>query len=215
MKKLFSILVFLMPFMLLAQDMSQPRFDKKNALKISPIEFGNAEFQLSYERYFGDRSSSIQIMPSFILEENGDESREGFQAMLQYRFFLSHLNKDEGKTFWGLQNFGFYAGAYGLYFYQNEDRLVYWYDPMNPGDNYDNFNKEITAGEGGAIIGMQVDVTERIIIDFYVGGGIRYTDIVDEYIPNENTPYYEYYDVFDPEYKGVKPRLGLQIGITF
>jgi hypothetical protein len=215
MKKLLLIIGFFMPLMMSAQDESVAHFSKKNALKISPIEFGNAEFQLSYERYFGDRSSSIQFTPSFILEENGDESREGWQAMLQYRFYLTHLKSSEGKSFWGLYNIGFYTGVYGLYFNQNEELLRYYYDNTTGMSFNEIYARKITAGEGGALIGMQVDITPRIVIDFYVGGGIRYTEIDDEFVPPNNENYYNYFDVFDPGYKGVKPKLGLQLGITF
>ena len=41
------------------------------------------------------------------------------------------------------------------------------------------FTKDITAVEGGALIGVQIDITKRIFLDFFVGGGIRYTDFAD------------------------------------
>ena len=112
------------------QETEEAHFSRKNAIKISPIEFGNAEFQISYERYFGERKSSIQITPSFILEENGDRSKEGWQAMAQYRLYLTHLKSSEGKSFWGMHNVGFYTGLYGLYFNQNEDIVEYSWDPV-------------------------------------------------------------------------------------
>ena len=190
-------------------------FKYNNAIKISPIEFGSAEFKMSYEHYFGVRKSSISIIPSVILKDNFDESKSGVQVMGQYRVFLSHLRSDEGKSILGFYNIAFYGGVYSLYLNQNED---YRYGVHNPVTNeYDNleFHKDITAFEGGALVGMQVDITNRIVLDMYVGGGIRQTDLVDTRDETETQPDYYYYGVFDPEYKGVKPNLGLQIGFTF
>jgi hypothetical protein len=200
-----------------AQDMSD-HFEKKNALKISPIEFGKAEFQATYERYFGEnRNSSISIMPSIILEDSFNESQEGYQIMLQYRFYLTHLRKDEGNAIFGMHNFGFYAGFYGLALDYSRDYMQGYYDnsTMEYVDN--EFTRSQTSFEGGALIGLQMDITKRIILDMYVGGGIRKTDLTDtiDDDPNYEGNYYNYFGVFDREYNGVKPRLGLQLGILF
>ena len=214
MKRLILIAISILPLLSFGQD---NHFEYKNALKISPFEFGRAEFQLSYERYFGeDRNSSIQIMPSVILLDDGQETKEGFTGMIQYRTYLSHFRKDKNVTLWGMHNMGFYAGLYALGQTYTEDYLFGYYDDFFNEYKELQFQRDITAFEGGAIIGVQLDVTKRIVLDFYIGGGIRKANVNDNFVkPNsEVRESRQYTGVFDPEYQGVKPKGGFQLGIT-
>lgn len=189
---------------------------KLNVIKLSPFEFGKAEFQVAYERYFGNRSSSIIISPSIILKDNNNETKEGYQIMGQYRFYLSHLNKANGNSFLGMNNWGFYSGIYALYLDYNEEFIFGYYDPISSNYISGKYKKELTSFETGAIIGVQVDITSRFVFDFYIGGGVRKSDLYDERVEIENNQdYFTDYGVFDVEYQGVKPKIGFQIGITF
>jgi len=190
-------------------------FSRKNALKISPVEFGRAEFQMSYERYFGDRTSSLVISPSIILKESSVESKEGFKIEGQYRFYLSHIREDQGDVFLGFHNIGIYTGVYASYMDYTEDYQYFGYDPDNQQSFMLDLTKTATAGEGGAIIGLQIDITSRILLDFFVGGGIRYSDVFDEQSTLDKDQFFNDPGVFDPEYQGVKPRIGFQLGIFF
>jgi len=213
MKNVILLFTFLLPAVLFCQS---DVFINKNALKISPFEFGKAEFQISYERYFGDRSSSITISPSFILKENSIETKEGIQIEAQYRIYLSHLRGENRNVFLGFHNIGLYTGLYARYLDYKEDYQLMWYDNMSGTAYTGDFTKEVSAPEGGALIGVQIDITNRILLDFFVGGGIRYSDISDSKVGVVPEDYfYEEYGVFDSEYKGVKPRIGFQIGVFF
>lgn len=199
------------------QSQSQDKiFTYNNAIKINPAGFRNAEFQVTYERYFQDRKSSISIIPSYILEESNGFSKQGWQFMSQYKFYLNHFNKLKRETFLGAHNYGFYSGLYGLYQDFEEDYMASYYVAKTDVWETSTFTKRIKASEGGAIIGIQIDVTERILIDYYVGGGLRFSKINDTYQDVENPDnYYETYSVLDPEYKGVKPTMGMTLGILF
>lgn len=192
-------------------------FSNKNALKVSPFALGNARLQLTYERYFNDRRSSLLFSPSVIIKETNDQSKYGWEVMGQYRIFLTQIRKDQQKTFLGVHNYGFYTGLYGLYFIYNEDYTVSYWDNSNGIQKTEKATKEVDSLEGGVLLGVQIDITPRIVIDFYVGGGIREADVMDSFLDN-NPPtdfYYNDYNIFDPEYQGVKPKLGLLLGITF
>jgi len=192
------------------------RYDfKSNSIRISPAEFGRAEFQINYERYFKNRSSSITISPSVFLKENREQTIEGWQVMGQYRFYLSHLNKANQRNFLGMENYGFYAGIYGLYMDYTEDFLQFYWDDETQTQYSETFRKEVTAIEGGALIGVEVDITKRIQVDFFVGGGIRYSDYTNTYEDLMPDDVYYYDNVFDPEYQGVKPKVGLSLGVSF
>lgn len=214
MKKFLTVVFSLTSFFSLLSQENQFKYDK--AIKLNPARFAASEFQISYEHYFADRKSSFTITPSFILQDNNERSKEGWQLMAQYRFYLTHVNKAQKNTFLGMDNFGFYAGLYGLHLNYSATEIRGYYDPGTDEYLTDEFQKDVSAQEGGAIIGVQVDITKRILIDFYVGGGIRYTTIDDTYEDSEHTQgWYNTYSVFDPEYKGVKPTIGLLIGFLF
>jgi len=214
MKKFLTVIFSLTSFFSLLSQESQFKYD--NAIKLNPPRFAASEFQLLYEHYFNDRKSSITLAPSFILEDNNDQSKEGWQIMAQYRFYLTHFNKSQKNTFLGMENYGFYTGLYGLHLDYSSNYLRGYYDPITSQMITEEYHKDVSSQEGGAIIGIQIDITKRILLDFYVGGGVRYTTIDDSIedsgYPNE---WYDTYNVFDPEYKGVKPTFGLLIGFLF
>ncbi len=213
MKIILQFLIILIPFCANSQS---DHFDQKNAIKISPVEFSRAQFEMSYERYFGDRSSSLVLLPSIYLKDDIMESKEGFQLGAQYRFYLSHVRSDEKSVFLGFHNVGLYTGVYAQYLDYTEDYQFYWWDMEKMESVTLGMTKDVTSVEGGAIIGVQIDITKKILIDFYIGGGVKYSDLTDTKtdIINPND-YYEDVSVFDPEYKGVKPKLGFQLGFLF
>lgn len=185
---------------------------KKNAIKISPFEFGRAEFQLSYEKYFNNRKSSISIVPSIFLRDNEEEKATGWQLMSQYRFYLTHFNGEAERMFLGLYNVGFYTGIYGLYLDYSEDFLRGVYDPITYEYIMTPHSKTVNSFEGGPLLGVQIDITKRILIDFFVGGGIRWSDYTNSYA--DEVENFGSFGVFGAEYTGVKPKLGFSIGIT-
>jgi|GEM_PF-5616119 len=118
MKSTLVFLAFIIPLFGIGQS---AHFDQMNAIKISPAEFGNAQFEMTYERYFGDRTSSLILMPSIFLKDDVRQSKEGYQLGAQYRVYLSHLRSDEKSVFLGLHNVGLYAGVYAQYLDYSED----------------------------------------------------------------------------------------------
>ncbi len=213
MKHKLLILILLLPIIGIGQ---LTHFDQKSAIKISPFELGNAQFEMAYERYFSGRSSSFIILPSIFLKDDLRQSKEGYQLGIQYRFYLSHLRADEKSVFLGLHNVGLYTGIYAQYLDYSEDYQFSWWDNDKNESITKDVNKTVNAAEGGAIIGVQFDITRKILIDFYIGGGVRYSDFTDtktDLIDQDD--YYDEVGVFDPEYKGVKPKIGFQLGFMF
>ena len=217
MKHLFNLIIlFLVGSLAQISAQETTNFAYLNALKINPGNLGNSEFRLNYERYLGDRSASIMFSPSFYLKESEREKISGYQFQVSYRYFLSHLNKSNGNAFLGLYNLGFYAGAYGQWLDYTEEYTEEWYDPKTNMQVRKDFEKSGIAFEGGGILGLQIDITERLIADFYLGGGVRKSNISDsiEDDPDFNN-YYESPSVFDVDFTGVKPVIGFQLGFTF
>lgn len=200
--------------LLLGQN-SSDHFAYKNLAKLNPIDLAQSKFQLHYERYLGEeRKSSFLLIPAVYLREDSRESESGWELMAQYRFYLTHVRKDEGRTFLGFHNYGFYAGIYGLAMELNTDYVRETYDNFG---NYTvgDYRSEIAAQEGGVLLGMQIDITKRIVLDFFVGGGVRNTKASDTYETETGYPYYDGNSVFEPAFKGVKPKVGLSVGMAF
>ncbi len=187
-----------------------------NVIKINPFLFGQSQFQLSYEHYFKNRKSSVLLMPSYLLKDSRDTELQGFEIMGQYRFYLTHYNKNERKTFLNMYNYGFYAGLYALYLNYDETFTRYTYNPITFENESNSYKKSIQSIEGGALLGLQMDISRRIVLDFYIGGGLRKSEVEDSYLDsNIEAEYYGEYSVFDFEFTGIKPKVGLMLGITF
>lgn len=207
------IILFLMilsPFIAFAQQETEAfrGYEYKNSLKLSPFEMASSEFQMSYERYFKDRTQSFVVFPTIILYERNNESKEGFQLEAQYRFYLTHLQKESSMTLY-MYNIGFYAAPYISGINQHQ---IYNYGYYNDRDfNYVEIrvDEKVSAIEGGAVMGIQFDITKRVLLDFYAGGGIRKANVESNY-PNLIS-----YGIFEKGYTGVKPTVGLQFGIIF
>ena len=213
MKNVILILLFICPISIFSQENSY-LFTNNNALKISVFEFGKAEFQLSYERFFNDRKSSLSIIPSIILENDNETNKEGWSIMSQYRFYLTHFNKQHTNTFLGFENYALYTGLYGSYLDYVEDYSIMDWNESQQDYTTEEHRKDLSAVEAGALIGMQINFSKRVLLDIYIGGGIKKTDLNDSYDGDEYS-YYNSYSVFDREYEGVKPRLGFQLGFNF
>lgn len=188
----------------------QDSYAYKNVLKLSPVELARAEFQVGYERYFKGRSQSMLLMPSIFISQDGDEKKDGFQLMVQYRFYLSQLHQKTSKTL-NMFNVGFYSAPYVLGLIHNEVYEYGIYDPINLEYVTDLMEEKTESIEGGALMGIQLDITKRIVFDFFVGGGIRRSNVIRN-MPEEG---YNSYGILDIGYTGVKPRIGMQMGITF
>lgn len=205
------VLVLFLGTHLMSQGESNPSnitYPYKNVLKLSPVELVRAEFQVGYERYFKNRAQSLNVLTSIISGKNGSETRDGLQLFGQYRFFLSHLQKETHQTL-NMYNIGFYTAPYALGLtykgtYESGD-----YDPINGEFVTKLIDERINAFEAGALMGIQLDITSRIVLDLFLGGGVRrsFTDVSDE---SQNE-----YGLMELGYTGVKPRIGLQMGITF
>lgn len=208
--KLYSILITL----IFLSSSLYGQFERNNVVKISPTEFARAEFQVSYERYFMKRRHSVSISPTIILKSEEGDYREGWRAITQYRYYLSHLNEDNGNRLWRFSNIGLYAGVYGLYFDYKDIYDVSYLDADNIQKIVEN-ERKITSIEGGLLVGVQLDITQRFILDFYLGGGIRNSETVNSVEFDESIYNPERGGIYPYGYIGVKPTVGFNLGLLF
>lgn len=207
------LLIFLVQSQVQSQANEKP--DLSNSiLKIDPFLLGRSEYKISYEHYINNRKQSVLIAPSIFLKQGNDESVEGYEIMGQYRIYLTEFNKETSQTLFGLYNIGIYAGLYGLYYNVDEKSVRTHYNPDSSDETRVNVLKSVSSFEGGTIIGVQTHITRRLVLDFYIGGGIRKSDFTDSYLEEYGMDYYNSDNVWDPQFTGIKPKLGLSVGIT-
>ena len=210
MKKLpiLSIFSLLLIFLFSSNVSSQEAFEYHNNIKLNPVEMANSEFKLTYERFFSDHKYSVSLMPSLIYYRDGDEYEQGWQAQAQFRWYVLHLNEMNGTKFWFFQNVGIYGGVYGLYLDYEQRYNQYDWDPVSGQQIIKVNDQTITAGEGGVILGVQLDITKRFCLDLYFGGGLRTANVENSL---EDAELYG----GDRSYEGIKPTGGLQFGLYF
>jgi len=210
----YLLLIMILPLSSFGQKID---YEYENVLKINPVSFATSEIQIQYERYFKNRKSSIVIAPSLILRRTDNENVDGAQVLGQWRYYVTQFNKEQNKNFLGLYNYGFYAGLYGLgHTYREEYKMSMWNNETQEQQDK-TFERNSSSVEFGPMMGLQIDFTKRIVLDFYFGGGVRYSNFSDTIDDDPDFENYSRFDegVFAIAYTGVKPKVGVSIGINF
>ena len=110
-----------------------------------------------------------------------------------------------------MYNIGLYAAPYLLGLSYAETTKVYNYNPAYDEVQYLLVNEKILSAEGGALMGVQFDITPRIVLDIFLGGGVRQSNISRDGDYEGSSDF----GLLEIGFTGVKPRIGLQMGITF
>jgi hypothetical protein len=187
----------------------------KNSLSFDYSQFiFNANLNLNYERYFKNKNS-IQLSAGYLFNgvNPNDINRKlnGFKTEIQYR---KHLFYNEGNNYFNR----FYAGLYGGYqFLKFEYYEIIW---EYIGNNYYEVEyyrlNHFNSINGGFVLGYDIFVGNRFLIDIFGGFGLRITPRVFNYTPIENYYYSRYFGtVINPYYAGILPKLGIKLGYRF
>ena len=172
--------------------------------KISPFHLIDGTFYTSIEKEFIS-DHSVNISSGYRLSDNGDD--KGWMGEVQLRKYLFTI---KSLRFGESSLSGVFGALYGnaKYFSELEDYDgLYPYDEGYYQDYYEKY--EIKQGEAGVLMGIQLVVQEKVSLDFFIGGGLRVSDVEGKTSIN-----------FDPEspqrgYTGIVPKIGLDFGIVF
>lgn len=182
-------------------------------LGISPAHFFRNTFLVHLETGYA-KDKTIAILPGVILKDNGNEKLKGFQVEVQPRFYLIHPSFEalESENSIVLQP---YISPYYGYFTLEREYTSYGYNPNTGQGTTKDFVRNINAHSGGIILGCRLNITNNFYVDVNAGGGFRFANI-DDTIYNEDPnifPVYEDYDIFDFDYTGITPKVGLVLGV--
>lgn len=187
----------------------------KNNFYFNPFMVFTSVFQISYERNFG--SGSIMIVGGGILSENDSRSKKGFNTELHYRFKLYNYHETLGKiSGYPKHNVIYYMSPY----FQYKNQEINYTGNINGGwgwvDDNQQLNTSVKSYGGGVIFGSKFIMYEKVTLDIFVGGSIRYSEFTSD---SDNPDDYSWVSVtkgiLSPFYTGVLPKVGMQFGINF
>ncbi|NBC82988.1 MAG: hypothetical protein GVY19_06355 [Bacteroidetes bacterium] len=194
MKKQFCLFIFLIIGMIgFARSSEEDIPNPKNEFKISITRFFVSTFSLEYERMFNN-STGLVLQADGILTSELESEIIGFQSGLQYRIYS--INEPVDLFDGSVEKL--YMGPYVSY------RMV----EIKPNETMQE-SSVIHSTNTGIMLGMKVVIQDKLTFDFNLGGGVQYSNGTykrDDYLS---------YDLYFPDYSGIKPRAGIAVGLKF
>jgi len=176
-------------------------------LKNSPFHFADATFNMSVEKELeGNRSVSFSGGIHLIEDGWNYDNEKGLTAEIQLRKYVLNCKNSDSKLN------GVYVAPFGrLSYFKMNHTYRDWYYEYDDLGNYSEWTEETTvnasskSGQAGVIMGVQYIISNVILLDFFLGGGVQYS------IEAGNR------DRFDSSgfrfYTGVIPKIGFNIGV--
>lgn len=221
MKKIILLAAFCIPaFIVSGQETDTPEPLARTIFKLSPQHFVQNSLKAGVERFNPNHSASLAFYVTGMIEHNNylyeEGGYSGLAGELQLRKYISPMKivtSRRGKTY----HQGIYGAAYvqgGSYSGDFQDQYGYW-DP-NTGMYVQQVNyayKDRVWNWGlGFTIGYQKTLWQVLFMEAFVGGGIQFSDRnrtgTTPAFYNDND-----YGISSPGYKGILPKIGVQIGI--
>lgn len=198
----------------------EERVFSQNILKIIPFELTSNTFMLELETLNKslDRSISFGVGITYGPQYEGEEF--GIRGEVIRRFYikgLSSSSSNRNQEPYIKNKPPYMRGVYAAFFarggYHEATEAFYYYNQNNFSGNY----QENTRSGGwffpGVMIGAMRTYWDVLVVEAYVGAGIRMSSIT-----NSNPRFEDSYsygrDVFDIGYRGVAPNLGIKIGLN-
>lgn len=186
----------------------------KHIVKIQPFQFVDNTFFLGYEAFNADFTKSVNLGIGFITSNTQATEEVGFKYEAQYRIYVNGFKKYVPKRSESPYNRGIYASVYFAGLRSEETSEFTSFEPIQQVLEFRENTRTVTAYNPGVTIGLQRTIWENLYLDFYIGGGVRFTNVndSDERFPESD---FDIDDVYDREYSGVFPKVGMSIGLGF
>lgn len=186
----------------------------KNIVKLAPFQFVDNTFFLGYESFNSDYTKSFNLGLGFKTSNSFNEEELGFKYEVQYRFYVNGFKNYTPKRKEATYRRGIYASVYLSGLYTQIESEFSTFDPVGNFSTFRTNERTINAINPGVTIGIQRSVWDILYIDFYVGGGVRFAGVrdSDDLFPENN---FAFQDIYDADYEGVFPKIGINVGIGF
>jgi hypothetical protein len=210
MKNLLFAIFLSTPLLSIAQEEIKPAFTlPRSVIKLAPLQFFSNTLELGLESFNKDFSRSFDGSIGFRSGASDFEDGRGLALELGYRKYVSPMKLRVRKDRQFYQGIYYNVAVKGSYF-SGTYRDYYYYDP-NTGSSYtQDYDQKVKAISPSFTLGLQKTLWQIILLDVYVGGGIRFSD-VDSELPDPN--YYYGDGIFGPAYDGIYPKIGAKIGV--
>lgn len=181
-----------------AQDQVMEPQGYRNSIKIDPMRFFSSTFQISYERLVCS-DKALNFSAGLTYKDDDYESVSGYRGEFQFRYFV--LQRETTRAARKL-----YFAPFVFDQYTDVTERNFYYDPYQVTDEY---RYKVNSFGAGIVMGVNWTFAKRFVIDAFVGGGVRTS--------NMNNPSNSYIDdgLMGYGYKGIFPRVGLDLGFTF
>ena len=182
---------------------------QERLIKISPFHFADATFNISVEKslkvdYTLNFSGGIHL-----IEEGWSSVEEkGITTEFQLRKYVLNFNNSESNLN------GIYVAPFAqISYFRMHDLYRNWlyeYDDVT-GDYIGSFLEETNinasskSGQVGVVMGIQYIMSDVILVDFFLGGGVQYA------VESGNRDRYN--DIGSRFYTGVMPKIGFNFGV--
>lgn len=184
-----------------AQETIEPAFPMpRTTIKMAPFKFFERTLELGVEAFNKDYSRSLNVDLGF---KSGDESfkkASGYNFEVGYRRYASAMKfrqKEEKNFYRGI----YYSVSVRMQYFKGEDGDHYYYN-----ESY----QKTTAIAPAFSFGWQRTLWEALVLDVYVGGAMRFAKT--EY-GNGETDNGSAASIFDRQYSGIMPKVGVKLGI--
>ena len=193
----------------------------RTVFKLSPQHFTNNSLKAGIERFNKNHSVSIAVFATARLENNEEtgDDREGFDGLageLQVRKYISPMQTRTSK-----KGNDYHQGIYGAAYVQGGSYSGQYkgtYRVYDPGTGmyttqaaYD-YSESIGNWGLGFTIGYQKTLWQVIFLEAFIGGGVQWSDRIAMGL-QPDVLYNDYEGINHPAYKGILPKIGLNIGI--
>lgn len=181
-------------------------------LKLNPIELAFSTFMIELEDFNkqGTKSTSFGIGATYSDRENYENEKvSGIKGEIIHRIYISPLAQRTSKKGRDYM-LGIYGGLFIRGGYEQLEHDFY---------NYNTSDMDVNTRRGawifpGAMIGVARTFWDKLLVDVYLGAGIRAINVTHSNPNyNDNNYYYYYYHISPLDYGGVAPNMGIKVGL--
>ena len=210
---LFTVLVLALTLSVAFGQDSVHQTIPNSIVKFLPIELAYSTFMIELEDFNkqGAKSTSFGIGATYSERTDyEDEKVSGIKGELIHRIYISPFSQRTSKKG---RNYmlGIYGGLFVRGGYEKIESEFYFGNGATSTTDQTN-TREGTWIFPGAMIGVARTYWDKLLVDLYVGAGVRAVN-VDDSNPNFDDFYGYYYHVSPLDYGGVAPNIGIKIGL--